>query len=50
MYGIAITELNDFAIAYCRQQITAVYGEDSPKMIRYQSNDKQKMSVAWGCR
>ncbi len=35
MYEIEISEFNDFAIACCRQQITAVYGEDSPEMIRY---------------
>ena len=35
MYEIAITEFNDFAIACCRQQITGVYGEDSPEIDRY---------------
>ncbi len=35
MYEIAITEFNNFAIACCRQQITGVYGEDSPEIDRY---------------
>ena len=35
MYEIAIIEFNDFAIACCRQQITGVYGEDSPEIDRY---------------
>ncbi len=35
MYEIAITEFNDFAIACCQQQITGVYGEDSPEIDRY---------------
>lgn len=35
MYGVAATEFNEFAIACCQQQISGVYGEDSPELTRY---------------
>ncbi|WP_206816929.1 YkgJ family cysteine cluster protein [Chroococcus sp. FPU101] len=35
MYQISPSEFNEFAIDCCRQQITGVYGENSPEMKRY---------------
>ncbi len=35
MYGIESDELNDFAIACCREQIEGVYGDRSLEMIRF---------------
>ncbi|HEY9660672.1 MAG TPA: YkgJ family cysteine cluster protein [Allocoleopsis sp.] len=35
MYGIEPEELNDFAIACCRQQIEGVYGDRSLELIRF---------------
>ena len=35
LYGIEPEELNEFAIDCCRQQISGVYGEDSPEMERF---------------
>ena len=36
MYGVAPEDLNDFAIACCRQQIDAVYGDRSLESIRFE--------------
>ncbi|NEO97641.1 MAG: YkgJ family cysteine cluster protein [Symploca sp. SIO2E9] len=35
MFGIEPTELNDFAIDCCREQISAVYGDRSLEMLRF---------------
>ena len=35
MYDIEPAEFNEFAIACCQQQITEVYGVDSPELKRY---------------
>ena len=35
MYGIEPEELNDFAIACCREQIGGVYGDRSLEMLRF---------------
>lgn len=35
MYGIEVTEFNEFAIACCQQQIVGVYGDDSSELERY---------------
>lgn len=35
MYGVEQSELNDFAIDCCRQQIEAVYGDRSLEMFRF---------------
>lgn len=35
MYGVEPEEFNEFAIACCHQQITGVYGIDSPELERY---------------
>lgn len=35
LYGIEATELNDFAIECCRQQIEGVYGDRSLEMLRF---------------
>ena len=35
MYGVELTEFNEFAIACCQQQISGVYGEDSTEFNRY---------------
>lgn len=35
MYGIEPQELNDFAIACCREQIEGVYGDRSLEMLRF---------------
>jgi Fe-S-cluster containining protein len=35
MYGIEPEELNDFAIDCCRQQIEAVYGDQSLESLRF---------------
>ena len=35
MYGVEKTEFNEFAIACCQQQISGVYGEDSPELAKY---------------
>lgn len=35
MYGIDLEEFNDFAIDCCYQQITGVYGNQSPEIHRY---------------
>jgi Fe-S-cluster containining protein len=35
LYGIEPEELNDFAIACCRQQIEGVYGDLSLEMLRF---------------
>lgn len=35
MYGIEPEELNDFAIACCREQIEGVYGDRSLEMLRF---------------
>ena len=35
MYGIEPEELNDFAIACCREQIEGVYGARSLEMLRF---------------
>ncbi|MBW4493540.1 MAG: YkgJ family cysteine cluster protein [Oscillatoria princeps RMCB-10] len=35
LYGIYASELNDFAIDCCRQQIEDMYGEQSLEMIRF---------------
>lgn len=36
LYGIEPTELNDFAIDCCRQQIEGVYGDRSLESIRFE--------------
>jgi uncharacterized protein len=36
MFGIELEEFNDFAIECCEQQISAVYGDVSEEMVRYQ--------------
>jgi hypothetical protein len=36
MFGIEPAELNDFAIACCREQIEGVYGERSLESIRFE--------------
>ncbi|MGK7899169.1 MAG: YkgJ family cysteine cluster protein [Xenococcus sp. (in: cyanobacteria)] len=41
MYEIDITEFNDFAISCCRQQITGVYGKNSPEIDRYNQKVRQ---------
>jgi Fe-S-cluster containining protein len=38
MYGIEPEELNEFAIACCRQQIEGVYGDRSLEMIRFDAD------------
>ena len=35
LYGIEATEVNDFAIDCCRQQIEGVYGDRSLEMLRF---------------
>ncbi|MGP1372180.1 MAG: YkgJ family cysteine cluster protein [Almyronema sp.] len=35
MYGIAADELNEFAIECCQQQISGVYGDNSPEMDHF---------------
>lgn len=35
MYGVEVTEFNEFAIACCQQQIAGVYGEDSAELEYY---------------
>ena len=35
MYGVEKSEFNEFAISCCQQQITGVYGEDSPELEHY---------------
>lgn len=35
MFGVDEDEFNDFAIECCQQQITAVYGANSPELERY---------------
>lgn len=35
MFGIAATDLNDFAIDCCQQHIDDLYGDDSPEMTRF---------------
>lgn len=35
MYGIHPSDLNDFAIDCCRQQIDSVYGDRSLEMLRF---------------
>ena len=35
MYGVEKAEFNDFAIACCREQISAVYGDNSREMKQY---------------
>lgn len=35
LYGIEADELNDFAIACCRQQIEGVYGDRSLEILRF---------------
>jgi uncharacterized protein len=35
LYGIAPTELNEFAIECCQQQITGIYGPQSDEMDRF---------------
>lgn len=35
MYGVEVTEFNEFAIACCQQQISGVYGRDSDELERY---------------
>lgn len=35
LYGIESEELNDFAIACCREQIEAVHGDRSLEMLRF---------------
>lgn len=35
LYGIEANDLNDFAIACCRQQIEAVYGDRSLEMLKF---------------
>ena len=37
LYGIAPDELNDFAIDCCQQQITGVYGANSPELEKFQA-------------
>jgi len=37
MYGIEATEFNEFAIACCQQQISGVYGQESPELTQYNS-------------
>jgi Fe-S-cluster containining protein len=37
MFGIKPEEFNDFAIDCCCQQISAVYGDESQEMQRYES-------------
>jgi Fe-S-cluster containining protein len=38
MYQISPEEFCDFAIDCCRQQISGVYGEDSPELEQYNSS------------
>jgi uncharacterized protein len=35
MFGIEPEDLNDFAIACCREQIEGVYGDRSLELIRF---------------
>jgi uncharacterized protein len=35
LYGVTSTELNNFAIECCQQQIEGVYGDESPEMSRF---------------
>ena len=35
MFGIEASEFNDFAIACCHEQISGVYGEESPELEHY---------------
>jgi hypothetical protein len=35
MFGVEPTEINDFAIDCCRQQIEGVYGDRSLEMLRF---------------
>lgn len=35
MYGVPAEDLNEFALACCRQQIEGVYGDRSLEMIRF---------------
>lgn len=35
MYGVEATEFEEFAIACCQQQISGVYGKNSPELARY---------------
>jgi uncharacterized protein len=35
MFGVEASELNDFAIDCCRQQIEGVYGDRSLEMLRF---------------
>jgi uncharacterized protein len=35
MFGIESAEFNEFAIACCEDQITGVYGEESPELEHY---------------
>lgn len=36
MFGIEPAEFNDFAIACCHEQISGVYGTESPELEHYQ--------------
>lgn len=36
LYGIEASELNDFAIDCCRQQIEGVYGDRSLELLRFE--------------
>lgn len=36
LYGVKAEEFNDFAISCCLEQISGVYGDQSPEMSRYQ--------------
>ena len=35
MYGVEVTEFNEFAIICCQQQISGVYGRNSDELERY---------------
>ncbi|OLP17216.1 zinc/iron-chelating domain-containing protein [Leptolyngbya sp. 'hensonii'] len=35
LYGIEASEVNDFAIDCCQEQIAGVYGHESPEMDRF---------------
>jgi hypothetical protein len=35
MYGVPPSDLDQFAIACCQQQIQAVYGDRSPELERF---------------
>lgn len=45
MYEVEGDEFNEFAIACCQQQITGVYGENSPEMERYNQEIEEELGL-----